>query len=185
MNNYRGKLLILQIFIFSVPTIQKSWIRHWLQNIIEVQINISSVFNILLACDRAFSSQCKLVIHMLFLIYLLIFLIVETLAISIISLFLGRLPATLSFLMFLWVTITLTLQLHQACPNLWFLKFYLLRFIIIIMAGPFLEFYDVTPYFYLIIFSWCLSIFIWFYVTIFDIYDLYMILREIYDLVWI
>jgi len=44
---------------------------------------------------------------------------------------------------------------------------------------------DVTPHFYLIIFSWCLSIFIWFYMTIFDIYDLDMILCEIYDLVWI
>ena len=43
----------------------------------------------------------------------------------------------------------------------------------------------VTPHFYLIIFSWCLSIFIWFYMTIFDIYDLDMILCKIYDLVWI
>ena len=43
----------------------------------------------------------------------------------------------------------------------------------------------VTPHFYLIIFSWCLSIFIWFYMTIFDIHDLDMILCEIYDLVWI
>jgi len=28
MNNRRGQLLMLQIFIYSALTIQKSWIRH-------------------------------------------------------------------------------------------------------------------------------------------------------------